>query len=80
MEQVAIKPWGNSQGIRLSKSILEKAGIETDDHLSVEIQEHSIILRKVFRHQSFEERLAQYDGKMEVYDFDWGDPVGKELV
>ena len=79
-EQTVVRAWGNSQGIRLSKKILEKAKIGLDDLLQVEDSENTIILKKAFRHKSFEERLADYDGKIDVLDFDWGEPRGKELV
>ena len=79
-EQTVVRAWGNSQGIRLSKKILEKAKIGLDDLLQVEVSENTIILKKAFRHKSFEERLADYDGKIDFLDFDWGEPLGKELV
>ena len=33
---------------------------------------------KVFEHKSFVERIKEYDGEIEVYEFDWGEPVGRE--
>ncbi|MBQ8986925.1 MAG: AbrB/MazE/SpoVT family DNA-binding domain-containing protein [Lachnospiraceae bacterium] len=78
--QSTIKPWGNSQGIRLSKSVLEQANIDVNDTVQIEVSENVIILRKVFRHRTFEERLAEYDGKMDVQDFDWGEPAGREML
>ena len=80
MDQTIIKPWGNSQGVRLSKSILEKAHMKHDDILQIDANENVIILRKVPRHKTFEERLAEYDNKIDIYSFDWGEPLGKELV
>ena len=78
--QATIKPWGNSQGIRLSKSVLEQANIDVNDTVQIEVSENVIILRKVFRHRTFEERLAEYDGKMDVQAFDWGEPAGREML
>ena len=78
--QSTIKPWGNSQGIRLSKSVLEQANIDVNDTVQIEVSENVIILRKVFQHRTFEERLAEYDGKMDVQDFDWGEPAGREML
>ncbi len=80
ISQSTIKPWGNSQGIRLSKSVLEQANIDVNDTVQIEVSENVIILRKVFRHRTFEERLAEYDGKMDVQDFDWGEPAGREML
>ncbi len=34
---------------------------------------------KVFEHKSFVERLKEYDGEIEVYEFDWGESVGREM-
>lgn len=34
----------------------------------------------IFEHKSFGERLKEYDGEIEVYEFDWGEPVGREMV
>ena len=32
------------------------------------------------KHKTFEERRAEYDGKINVHEFDWGEPVGKEKL
>jgi len=33
-----------------------------------------------FEHKSFVDRLEEYDGEIEVYEFDWGELVGREMV
>ena len=78
--QVAVKPWGNSLGIRIPKELLKKANVNSTDLLSIEVKDEQIILTKLYRHKSFEERLAEYDGKADVCHFDWGEPKGKELI
>lgn len=80
MEQVAIKAWGNSQGIRIPKDVLERLQLKVSDTLQMEIEGDALIFRKSFSHKSFEERLAEYDGRITVNDFDWGEPMGKELI
>ncbi|MBR1599766.1 MAG: AbrB/MazE/SpoVT family DNA-binding domain-containing protein [Lachnospiraceae bacterium] len=79
-QQVAIKPWGNSQGIRIPKNILEKLNIEVSDVLQIGVENDSIVLRKAFKHKTFEERVAEYNGEISICDFDWGEPEGKELL
>ena len=75
-----VKPWGNSQGIRLSKEILETAGIHVNDYLEVEVVDGNIILSRQFRHKTLEERAAAYGGRLEPYEeIDWGEPVGREI-
>jgi antitoxin MazE len=80
MEQVAIRAWGNSQGIRIPKDILDKLQLKVSDVLELEVQNDAIVLRKQFTHKTFEERLAEYDGKISVCDFDWGEPMGREIL
>lgn len=75
-----VKPWGNSQGIRLSKELLALAGIKTDDLLEIELIDGAIVLKKAERrHRTLEERAKEYGGKLGPYEeFDWGEPVGRE--
>ncbi len=42
--------------------------------------ENEIFPKKDFQHKSFLVRLDEYGGKIEVADFDWGDPVGREIL
>lgn len=73
MEMVALKPWGNSQGIRIPKSILQQLNIESSDLMQISVEDEAIVLRKVYRHKSFEERLSAYGDEITVSDFDWDD-------
>ncbi len=80
MAQVAIRAWGNSQGIRISKDILDKMQLKISDVLDIEIEDDTIVMRKQFVHKTFEDRLAEYNGEISVCDFDWGEPAGRELL
>ena len=31
-------------------------------------------------HKTFEERLSEYNGEITVCDFDWGEPIGREIL
>ena len=79
MDQVIVRAWGNSYGIRIPKKMLEEMNLNVSDKLDVCIEDNSIVLRKVFQHKSFEERLAEYSNKISIYDFDWGKPEGREM-
>lgn len=78
--QVQIKAWGNSQGIRISKDILQEANIAIDEVLDVKVVNGMITLVKKFRHKTIEERAAEFDGNLNLDgEYDWGEPVGKEV-
>ena len=80
MDHIAIRAWGNSQGIRIPKSIMDKLDLKVSDVLDIEIENDAIVLRKQFVHKSFEDRLKEYNGKISVCDFDWGEPKGREML
>lgn len=79
--EVQLKKWGNSQGVRLPKSILNEAGFQPDDALVARAENGRIVLYRYQRHKSLEERAAEYDGKLNLDgEMDWrGDPVGNEV-
>lgn len=80
MMQAQVKEWGNSQGIRISKEILKSAGIELNEYLDVTVSDGVITLVKPFRHKTLEERAAEYDGKLMLDgEYEWGEPVGREV-
>lgn len=80
MDQVALRAWGNSQGIRIPKNIIERLDLKVSDVLNIEIENDAIVLRKQFVHKSFEDRLKEYNGKITVSEYDWGEPKGREML
>ena len=75
-----VKEWGNSQGIRLPKDVLKSAGIELNETLDVTVSNGVITLVKTFHHKTLEERAAEYNGKLMLDgEYDWGNPVGREI-
>ncbi len=78
--QAQVKEWGNSQGIRLPKEILKSAGISLNEFLDVTVSDGVITLAKSFRHKTLEERSAEFDGKLMLDgEYDWGEPMGREV-
>ncbi|MCD7842482.1 MAG: AbrB/MazE/SpoVT family DNA-binding domain-containing protein [Lachnospiraceae bacterium] len=75
-----VKAWGNSQGIRLSKELLDSLGIYLNEYLDVKVVNGDIVLSKTFRHKTLEERAAEYGGKLGPYEeMSWGEPGGREM-
>ncbi len=78
--QAQVKTWGNSQGIRIPKEILQEVGIEVDEILNITVSNGAILLEKVFRHKTLEERAAAFGGTLNLDgEFDWGEAVGREV-
>ena len=74
------RDWGNSQGIRIPKEYLKQLGITKETLLDISIEDGKIVISKVFRHKTLEERIAESGkplGASEEYDF--GEPSGSEV-
>ena len=76
---VQLKPWGNSQGIRISREILRMIGADQNTELEMDVKGDSIILRKPVQRKTLPEYAAACGGKLGPYDeFDWGGGMGIE--
>lgn len=74
-----IQKWGNSQGIRIPKFLLEAVQWGENEKLSVNVEEDRIIITKANHRKSIKELFADYDGTYEPVTIDWGEPVGEEV-
>ena len=78
-----IQKWGNSQGVRLPKAILDKLLLQENDKVEVITSDDSIVIKKVTRKRrakkSLEERFENYTGNYQCTEYDWGEPMGKEV-
>ena len=75
---IAINELVKEKGI--SKEVLKEADVAVDDILDVKVSNGVIMLVKPFRHKTLEERAAAYDGKLDLDgEFDWREPVGREI-
>ena len=78
--QVQVKRWGNSQGIRITREILQAAGISMDEWLDIKVSDGVIMLSRTFRHNTLEERAAESGGQLNLDgEGEWREPVGREV-
>ena len=76
-----IQKWGNSQGLRLAKNVLEDARLEVGDEVDVAVRDDIIVIapiRKIRGRYRLEDLVAQIPEDYHASDVDWGEPVGKE--
>ena len=72
--------WGNSQGVRLTKEILEDASLRVGDSVSIESGKDGIRIRKAVRHRTLAERVAGYDGAYRPGEWNTGGSAGEEAL
>lgn len=76
-----VQKWGNSQGLRVSKEMLDKAQISLGDEVQVSVRNGRIIvepLHKVRGRYQLDDLLAKIPKKYRAQEVDWGSPMGKE--
>lgn len=80
--EVKLRNWGNSKAIRLTKDVLEEAGLnQTNDIvLDVEIEQNKIILTRKDKLTPFQKLFDGYKGEKPQQEPLWDEvePVGKE--
>ena len=77
-----IQKWGNSQGLRLAKQLLEDAHLSLGDDVDVTVQNGLIVIapaRRVRGSQSLEELVSRIPKDYKIEEMDWGEPSGREV-
>ncbi len=83
-----IQKWGNSNGLRIPKALLDALGLRENDRVELVQTEDAITIRRAAprRHKSLEERLTDFYGKpieeigpIHGKELDWGRPEGHEI-
>jgi len=74
-----VQKWGNSQGLRLARHVLEDAHIAVGDNVEVVAGKEQIVIKKVAK-QRFDlaEMVARMPKDYKVMEESFGRPVGKE--
>ncbi len=80
--QTKIQKWGNSNGIRLPKIILDALNLSNNDELDIVIKDNNIVLSKTTtkRHVSLAERLEGNKTEYKFEEWDTGSTIGKEVL
>ena len=78
--EAKLQKWGNSCGIRIPNSILKSLNLKSNDIVLLEQIEDKIII-SIPKKKKFciEEEFEKYNGENPVKDFEWDDPVGREI-
>ncbi len=77
-----IQPWGNSQGLRLSRQVLEDARLAVGDQVDVTARDGLIVVapvRRVRGKRSLQDLVSRIPKNYRCGETDWGRPAGKEV-
>lgn len=76
-----IQKWGNSNALRIPKSILETASIKENDRVEITAENDIITIKKAARkYKNLDELFEGYNGAYQCRETDTGAPVGNEVL
>lgn len=76
---VAIRKWGNSQGIRIPKDLLDTLKWEENEQITIVVEGGKLIMEKEKHRKNIKELFEEFDGEYEQVEMDWGETVGDEI-
>lgn len=79
MISTKVQKWGNSQGLRLSKQVLELADLAVGDEVEIIVGDSQILLKKAHRSRfDLAELVSRIPKGYQAEEVDWGPAVGRE--
>jgi antitoxin MazE len=77
-----IQKWGNSQGLRLAKNILADAQLGIGDEVDIRVKDGVMVItpfQKIRGRHKLRDIVARIPESYQTSEFEWGEPVGKEV-
>ena len=76
-----IQKWGNSQGVRIPKILLDSINWSENEEVSINIEEDKLVIEKAKTQniKNIKELFKDYKGEYKPEEIDWGEPEGEEI-
>jgi antitoxin MazE len=76
---IVINKWGNSLGVRIPQPVANKLGFTAGTVVTMEVVDNKIVISPVRKKYQLDELLAGITPESIEGEYDWGEPVGKEV-
>jgi antitoxin MazE len=77
-----IQKWGNSQGLRLAKSLLADAQLDIGDEVDISVKDGIMLVtpaKRIRGRHNLKDLVSRIPENHQSGEIDWGEPVGKEV-
>ena len=76
-----IQKWGNSQGVRIPKIILDSVNWSENEQIVINVEDGKLVMEKAKEHKrkNIKELFEGYKGDYEPIEIDWGEAKGEEI-
>lgn len=81
MTTAVIQKWGNSQGVRIPKHLLDAVKLAESDKIVIRAESDKLIIEKAIptvNRKTIKELFEGYNGKYDPQEIDWGEQTGGE--
>jgi len=76
-----VQRWGNSQGVRIRKDLLEGADLVVGDEVEVEVRDGGLVItpaRRIRGRHSLAQLVREIPPGYKPEELEWGAPAGRE--
>lgn len=75
-----IQKWGNSQGVRIPKTILDNVKWSYNETITISVENGKLVIEKAKpERKNIKELFENYKEDYKPTEYDWGTPEGKEI-
>ena len=76
-----IQKWGNSQGVRIPKMLLDSVNWSENEQITIKVDNGKLIIEKTKdrKRKNIKELFKNYKRNYEPEKIDWGEPKGEEI-
>lgn len=79
--QSSVQRWGNSNAVRIPKPVLEAVHLSENDRVEIIAEGEQIIIKKCAEPKKrLDAILDGFEGDYVFSEYDWGAPVGNEVL
>ena len=82
MEVATLQKWGNSQGIRIPKYLLNSLQWKQGEKVTLSIESNKLLIEQapISRHKNIKELFQSFNTEnYNPREIDWGNPTGDEV-
>lgn len=83
--EATIAKWGNSQGIRIPRTLMEQMNLNLNDKVEISVADNIMCIKKSRQYQNLKERMEAFYNEpienifVQSTEEDWGAPTGNEV-
>jgi antitoxin MazE len=74
-----VNKWGNSLGVRIPHAVAAAVGLDVGTVVNVEVIDNKVVISPIQKKYQLDELLVGVTPESIGGEYDWGEPVGKEI-